>query len=118
MLNLMKQVNVVTSNVPGTSASRVTMQNEIRGLMIEKGMPSFFITINPADVYNPIVKFLGGGDIDLNNILPEQVPNYREQAILIAKNPFIAAKFFNIYMKAFISAVLGYESALLIEFQA
>ena len=58
--------------------------------MIEKGMPSFFITINPADVYN----FLGGRDIDLNNILPEQVPNYHEQAILVAKNPFIAAKFF------------------------
>ena len=47
--------------------------------------------INPADVYNPIVKFLGGAEIDLNNILPEEVPNYREQAILVAKNPFIAA---------------------------
>ena len=77
--------------------------------MIEKGMPCFFITINPADIYNPIVKFLGGAEINLNNILPEQVPNYREQAILVAKNPFVAAKFFNIYMKAFISAVLGYE---------
>ena len=109
VLNLMKQVNVVTSNVPGTSASRVTMRNEIRGLMIEKGMPSFFITINPADVYNPIVKFLGGAEIDLNNILPEQVPNYHEQAILVAKNPFIAAKFFNLFIKAFISAVLGYN---------
>jgi hypothetical protein len=109
ILNLMKQVNIVTSNVPGTSASRVTMRNEIRGLMIEKGMPSFFITINPADIYNPIVKFLGGAEINLNNILPEQVSNYPEQAILVAKNPFVAAKFFNIYMKAFISAVLGYE---------
>ena len=108
-MNLMKQVNIVTSNVPGTSASRVTMRNEIRGLMIEKGMPSFFITINPADIYNPIVKFLAGAEIDLNNILPEQVPNHREQAILVAKNPFIAAKFFNIYLKAFISAVLGYD---------
>lgn len=109
VLNLMKQVNIVTSNVPGTSASCVTMRNEICGVMIEKGMPSFFITINPADVYNPIVKFLGGAEINLNNILPEQVPKYSEQAILVAKNPFIAAKFFNIYMKAFISAVLGYE---------
>lgn len=109
VLNLMKQINIVTSNVPGTSASHVTMRNEIQGLMIEKGMPSFFITINPADIYNPIVKFLGGAEINLNNILPEQVPNYCEQAILVAKNPFVAAKFFNIYMKAFISAVLGYE---------
>ena len=28
-LNLMKQVNTVTSNVPGTSASRIAMRNEI-----------------------------------------------------------------------------------------
>ena len=51
--NLMKQVvNTITSKVPGISASRVAMRNEIRALMIsiEKGMPNFFITINPADV--------------------------------------------------------------------
>ena len=41
--------------------------------------------------------------------MPEQVPNYLEQSILIAKNPFVAAKFFNIYMKAFITSILGYN---------
>ena len=105
----MKQVNAVTSNVPGTSSSRVAMRNEIRALMMEKGLPSFFITINPADVYNPLVKFLGGADIDIDNLLPEHVPNYWEQSILIAKNPFVAAKFFNVYMKAFINSILGYN---------
>jgi hypothetical protein len=109
VLNLMKQIKTVTSNVPGSSASRVAMRNEIRGLMIEKGLPSFFITINPADIYNPVVKFLGGSDIDIDNLLPEQIPNYWEQAILVAKNPFVAAKFFNLYMKAFISSLLGYD---------
>ena len=109
VLNLMKQVNTVTSNVPGTSASRISMRNEIRGLMIEKGFPSFFVTINPADVYNPLVKFLGGAEIDIDNLLPVEVPNYTEQSILIAKNPFIAAKFFNIYMKVFISALLKFD---------
>ena len=104
----MKQVNAVTSNVPATS-SRVAMRNEIHALMMEKGLPSFFITINPADVYNPLVKFLGGADIDIDNLLPEHVPNYWEQSILIAKNPFIAAKFFNVYMKAFINSILGYN---------
>ncbi|KAF8157390.1 hypothetical protein BJ912DRAFT_799114, partial [Pholiota molesta] len=102
VLNLMKQVTAVTSNVPGTSASHVAMRNEICGLTIENGVPSFFITINPADIYNPLVKFLGGADIDIDNLLPVQVPEYMEQTILVAKNPFIAAKFFNIYMKAFI----------------
>ncbi|PPQ80093.1 hypothetical protein CVT24_006535 [Panaeolus cyanescens] len=109
VLSLMKQVNAVTSNVPGSAASKVVMRNEIRALMIEKVMPSFFITINPADVYNPIVKFLAGTDIDINNLQPTDVPTYWEQSMLIAKNPFIAAKFFNLYMKAFISTILRYD---------
>ena len=109
VLNLMKQINVITSHVPGSSASRVAMRNEIRGLMMDQGLPSFYITINPADVFNPLVKFLAGSEIDIDNLLPEDVPNYWEQTMLIAKNPAIAARFFNLYMKAFISAVLGYD---------
>ncbi|KAJ3878159.1 hypothetical protein F5879DRAFT_765916, partial [Lentinula edodes] len=52
---LMEQVNLVTSNVPGSSSSLVNMRNQIRALMTDQGLPSFFITINPADVYNPLV---------------------------------------------------------------
>jgi hypothetical protein len=57
----------------------------------------FYITINLADVYNPLVKFLAGHDINIDKLLPEQSPNYLQQSILIAQNPFIAARFFNIY---------------------
>jgi hypothetical protein len=85
------------------------MRNEIRALILDKGLPTFYITINPADVYNPLVKFLAGSDIDIDHLLPEQVPDYMEQSILIAKNPFIAARFFNIFLKAFLKEVLGYD---------
>jgi hypothetical protein len=78
---------------------------------MDKGLPSFYITINPADVYNPLVKFLAGAEIDIDHLLPEQIPNYMEQSILIAKNPFIAAQFFNIYVKAFLKIVLGYDDS-------
>ena len=67
-------------------------------------------TLNPADVFNPLVKILAGSDIDINNLLPEEVPDYWEQVYLVAQNPAAAAKFFNIYMKAFISAILGHSS--------
>lgn len=77
--------------------------------MIEKGLPSFYITINPADVYNPLVKFLAGSNIDIDNLLTDDVPNYWEQSVLIAKNPAVAAKFFDTYMKAFISTLLAYD---------
>ncbi|KAJ3915079.1 hypothetical protein F5877DRAFT_474, partial [Lentinula edodes] len=55
VLELMQQVNLVTSSVPGSSSALVNMRNEIRALMIDQGLPSFYITINPADVYNPLV---------------------------------------------------------------
>ena len=109
ILRLMKEVNVINSHVPGSSAARIVMRNEIRALIMDKGLPSFYITINPADVYNPLVKFLAGADIDIDQLLPEQVPDYMEQSILIAKNPFVAARFFNIYMKAFLKIILGFN---------
>lgn len=109
VLALMRQVKLVTSHIPGSSASRVAMRNEIRGLMLTHGLPSFYVTINPADVYNPLVKFLAGSNIDVDKMLADEVPNYHTQSILVAKNPAVAAKFFNMYMKAFISAVLGFD---------
>ena len=109
VLSLMKEVNTISSHVPGSSASRVAMRNEIRALTMKIGLPSFFITINPADIYNPIVKFLAGEDINIDLLLPEQVPNSWEQSILIAKNPVIAARFFDIFVKAFLSTLLGYD---------
>ena len=110
VLELMRDVNVINSHIPGSAAARVNMRNEIRGLTMKVGLPSFFITVNPADTRNPIVKFLAGNDIDIDALLPEQVPNPWEQSILIAKNPVIAARFFDIYLKAFISTVLGYDA--------
>jgi hypothetical protein len=107
--DLMQQVNTITSYVDGSAAARVNMWNEIRGLMVDQGLPSFYVTINPADIYNPIIKLLAGYDIDIDCLLPEQVPNYWEQSIMVAKNPAIAAKFFNLYMKAFISCLMAYD---------
>ncbi|KAL0056860.1 hypothetical protein AAF712_016524, partial [Marasmius tenuissimus] len=37
------------------------------------------------------------------------VPDYWEEVILVAKNPAVTGKFFNIYMKAFIAAILDYD---------
>jgi hypothetical protein len=61
----LKETNIIVSNVPGSSSSRVAMRNQIRALIVEKGLPSFYITSNPADVFNPLVKFLAGANIDI-----------------------------------------------------
>jgi hypothetical protein len=50
VLKLMQEVNVITAHVEGSSQSKLVMRNQICGLMIEKGLPSFYLTMNPADV--------------------------------------------------------------------
>ena len=47
VLKLMNDVQLITRQVPGSSGARLAMRNEVRALMYSKGMPSFFITINP-----------------------------------------------------------------------
>ncbi|KAJ3558871.1 hypothetical protein NM688_g667 [Phlebia brevispora] len=109
VVKLMRHVNLVTSTVPGSSSSKVYMRNQIRAMMLQLGMPSFFITINPADTHNPIVKFLAGKDIDIDDMGRSDIPIAFDQGVLVAKNPFIAAKFFNLYMESFFKIVLGYD---------
>lgn len=106
----MREVKFVSRDVPASTSSWLNMRNEMRAMVNELGLPSFYVTINPADVYNPLVKFLAGSDIDIDNLLLEQVPNPVDQSILIANNPAVAARFFNIFLKAFISCILGYEN--------
>ena len=66
------------------------------------GMLSFYVMINPADMHNPIIKFLVGMEIDIDNMLMDNVPNYWEQSVLVFSNPAVGATFFNKYLKAFI----------------
>lgn len=107
---LLKEVNGVTSHVPGSGSARAVMRNEIRGLMFDKGLPNFYITINPADVYNPIVKVLAGSEIDIDAMGPDEIPQFWPQSILVARNPIVAAKFFDLYIRTFCSEMLGYNT--------
>ncbi|KAI0265023.1 hypothetical protein BGY98DRAFT_893354, partial [Russula aff. rugulosa BPL654] len=95
---LMRDVHALNTTVQGSAAARLKMRNEIRAMILTQGAPVFFVTINPADVYNPLVKLLAGDDIDIDNLLPEKVPNFHEQSILVAKDPVLAARFFDLYM--------------------
>jgi hypothetical protein len=60
-------------------------------------------------MYNPIVKYLSGHDINIDNLMSHKVPTYWEQAKAVAHNPSIAAEFFDTYLNAFFSAILRYD---------
>ncbi len=101
---LLKQLEIVGSKIPGTGYIRRTYRMEIQGIMIQFGMPMFFITINPADVHSPIVAFFAGHEIDLCEFLTP-----RERAKLVAQCPVACAKFFDTVINAFIEYLLRYK---------
>lgn len=109
VVRLMREVNLVSQPVPGSSSSKQVLRNQIRGMMTDLGLPSFYITINPADIYNPLVRFLAGDEIDVDNVVGDNRDNSWNQSIFIARNPFVAGKFFHIYMQAFFKCLLGFD---------
>ena len=42
------------------------MREEIRAIMRTRGLPHLFITINPADFFNPIAQVIAGRNVDLD----------------------------------------------------
>ena len=104
--DLLKEVSLVMQQMAGSGVGHVVMRNKIWGLIIEKGLPSFYITINPADVFNPVVKVMVGETINIDQLTATEVPQYWQQSVLIANNPVLAARFFNNYIWAFIAYLL------------
>ncbi|KAI0735787.1 hypothetical protein C8Q76DRAFT_610842 [Earliella scabrosa] len=106
VVKLMDEIQMVTRQVPRSTGSRLAMRKEICALMNMEGMSSFFLTINPADIYNPLVKFLVGADIEIDRLLPGDAPSYWQQSLLVAHNPVVASRFFHTYIRVFISQLL------------
>ncbi len=67
LIALVNKVGTVLHDLPGTSGYKIRMRNEIRGLVSYRGTPAFFITLNPSDIHNPVVRLLAGDNINVED---------------------------------------------------
>jgi hypothetical protein len=112
-VELIRYVNFISDHISGSTGEIQKMREEMRAVMRTRGLPHLFITINPADLSNPIAQLLAGRNINVDKIFDELSPNseYYERGKLIAGNPVAGAKFFEHMMKAFIDVLLGCNRA-------
>ena len=80
--------------------------------LFNKGLPSIFLTLNPADVLSPVALYFAGIKLDLDNIQTEQLMNICKRAKTIASHPVATATFFhllitNILETMIVGGVLG-----------
>lgn len=83
------------------------MKNEIRSLIMKRGMPSFFITFSPADFKSPVCLKFCGMEVDLADICPT-LKSYDDWIHAITTNPMAGSRFSHLMVKLFVKHVLQY----------
>ena len=101
--------HVVAANgrVKGSDNARAQYRGMIWGTCLFLGGPTVWITINPADVHDPIAQVFAGQAIDLdkfNNLLG---PDASTRAEVIASNPYAAAEYFHFIINAILEELFG-----------
>lgn len=72
-------------------------------MYIKKGPPSIWLTINPADMQDPITQVLCGQDLDLDNFnaLDHELSNSS-----VMSDPYASATFFHLTIRALLVELL------------
>ncbi|KIJ47099.1 hypothetical protein M422DRAFT_134034, partial [Sphaerobolus stellatus SS14] len=110
-VDIMKYVNFISSHISGSRAEIKCMREEIRAIIRSRGLPHLFVTIDPADFFNPIAQFLAGKDINLDEFFHRLHANSESffRGKTIAKNPVAGAKAFKLLINGFLDILLGYN---------
>ncbi|KAJ7135572.1 hypothetical protein C8R44DRAFT_608789, partial [Mycena epipterygia] len=111
IMTIMNSVSLIARHVPGSAGYKVKLRNEIRGMINYRGAPALFLTLNPSDIDNPIVRLLAGHDIDLEDIGRGEDMDEWSCKVFAARNPAPCALFFDLIVTKFISIILRYGRA-------
>ena len=106
-IKLMSRIRTVGSHVRGSDFERNRLSLQIRALMIELGLPSFFITINPSDTNHPLCVHYGDTKVNLDNPFKENWKNSYERMKMVGDDPVACARFFNTMIESVLCNVLG-----------
>lgn len=103
-LRVLNKLRLVSKELRGSSGYKQSRRNEIRAMMKKMGTPALFMTINPADIADPLLGAIAG-------ITPgdwEKMSSFERQKF-VARNPGPAAQFFDAVITNFIRIILAYD---------
>ena len=109
---LLHHIKTIGGRVMGSAYSRTALRTRIHALIYNQGLPSIFLTLNPADIHSPVALYFAGIKLDLDNIQIDQLMDTYKRAEIIASHPVATAKFFhllitNILDTMIVGGVLG-----------
>lgn len=102
---LMDQIDYVCGQVHGSTAAKKMRRNELWSLITNRGAPSWFVTLSPADSKHPLCIYWA----DKEESFTPDLKHCNERARLIASNPVAGARFFNYMVQLFIKHLLRWS---------
>ncbi|CAF4393037.1 unnamed protein product [Rotaria sp. Silwood2] len=93
---LLQHIKTVGGRVMGSAYSRTALRTRIHALIFNQGLPSIFLTLNPADTHSPVALYFAGVKLNLDNVQNEQLMDTYRRAEIIASHPVGTAKFFHL----------------------
>jgi hypothetical protein len=111
-VRLLKQhVHATAGRVQGSDQSRYQLRSQIWSTSILHGPPYVWLTINPCDLHDPIAQVLAGHSIDLDAFVRTAGPDSKTRAQTIADDPYAAAKFFHVMIRAILETLLQIKAS-------
>lgn len=103
---LLQHIKTIGGRVMGSAYSRTALRTRLHALIFNQGLPSIFLTLNPADIHSPVVLYFAGYKIDLDNIQMQQMLDTYKRAEIVASHPVATAKFFHILITNILNILL------------
>ncbi|KIL60597.1 hypothetical protein M378DRAFT_83596 [Amanita muscaria Koide BX008] len=106
---LLNSAKLTSGRIVGTDESRAALRSKIWSTVIFMGPPSIWMTINLADVHDPIAQLFCGEEINLDefNDMQGRCANNIFRAQNIAKDPYAAAKYFHVMIRIILEVLFG-----------
>lgn len=101
---LEEQIQSIASQVPQSFARLRNVRNLIRASFVCDAMPAYWLTINPADLRNPLVLILAGIHLSCDELSAEA---QRIRRITANMNPVAVAQFFHQICIGIFDSLLG-----------
>ena len=97
------------SLISHTSQRKLVLRANIYGIIVKFGWPTFFVTLNPNDLYSPILNLHNAKEEEYNNLLDRLVDEKSEQSAFFNSNPVKCAKYFHSVVETFLKNILGWD---------
>ncbi|CAF1542123.1 unnamed protein product [Rotaria sordida] len=104
---LLHHIKTIGGRVMGSAYSRTALRTRIHALIYNQGLPSIFLTLNPADIHSPVALYFAGVKLDLDNIQIAQLMTTYKRAEIIASHPVATAKFFHLLISNILNTMIS-----------